>query len=82
MKSVEGIITLAQEGRFELVTEGGRVMQFVLAHNARIEPQDLPSLRRQGWHLRVEYTEPTHIIGHVAHRLWVVDGKSIKGNPG
>jgi hypothetical protein len=69
MKSVEGVITLAQEGRFELVTDGGRVMHFVLGHDASLEPQDLPPLQRAQRRVRVDYTEPTRILGHVAHRL-------------
>jgi hypothetical protein len=28
MQSVEGVITLVQEGRFAIVTAGGRVMHF------------------------------------------------------
>jgi hypothetical protein len=42
MRSAEGVITLVQEGRFALVTDGGCVMHFVLAHDASLEPQDLP----------------------------------------
>jgi hypothetical protein len=30
MQSVEGVITLVQEGRFAVVTDGGRVMHFLL----------------------------------------------------
>ena len=69
MKSVEGVITVAQEGRFELVTDSGRVMHFVLAHDAALEPQDLPPLQRHQSRVRVDYTEPSRLIAHVAHRL-------------
>jgi hypothetical protein len=62
MKAAEGIITLAQEGRFALVTDGGRVMQFVLAHDARFEPQDLPRLQKTQCRVRVGYTKPTRIV--------------------
>jgi hypothetical protein len=78
MKSVEGVITLTQEGRFQLVTDGGRVLQFVLAHNAAIEPQDLPPLQRSQHRVEVDYTEPGHIIGYVAHTLRA-DGPSTRG---
>jgi formate dehydrogenase major subunit len=44
MQSVEGVITLVQDGRFAVVTNGGRVMHFLLAHDASLEPQDLPLL--------------------------------------
>ena len=78
MRSVEGVITLTQEGRFELVTDGGRVMQFVLAHDAAIEPQDLPPLQREQRRIQVDYTEPGRIIGCLAHALCTA-GKSAKG---
>jgi hypothetical protein len=74
MKSVEGVIILTQEGRFELATDGGRVMQFVLAHDARLEPQDLPPLRQGRHRVRVDYTEPSHLIGYLAHTLSSADG--------
>jgi hypothetical protein len=78
MKSAEGVIILTQEGRFELVTDSGRVLQFVLAHNASIEPQDLPPLQREKRRLVVDYTEPGHIIGCLAHAVRTAD-KSAKG---
>jgi hypothetical protein len=73
MQSVEGVITLVQEGRFAIVTDGGRIMQFVLAHNASLEPQDLPLLKRDRRRVRVDYTEPSRLIAHVAHALRTAD---------
>jgi hypothetical protein len=78
MKSVEGVIILTQEGRFDLVTDRGRVMQFVLAHDASLEPQDLPPLQRDRRRIRVDYTEPGHIIGYVARILRTAGGTSAK----
>ena len=69
MRSVEGVITLAQEGRFVLATDDGQVMHFVLAHDAAIEPQDLPPLQRDQRRVRVDYSEPSRLIAHLAHRL-------------
>ena len=76
MQSVEGVITLVQEGRFAVVTDGGRVVHFLLAHDASLEPQDLPLLRRDQRRVRVDYTEPSHLIAHVAHTLWTADDTS------
>jgi hypothetical protein len=78
MKAAEGIITLAQEGRFALVTDGGRVMQFVLAHDARFEPQDLPRLQKTQCRVRVGYTKPSRIVAYLAHALWTADVKPIE----
>ena len=76
MQSVEGVITLVQEGRFAVVTDGGRVMNFLLAHDASLEPQDLPSLKRDQRRVRVDYTEPSRLVAHVAHALRIADGIS------
>ena len=73
MKTAHGIITLVQEGRFALVTDGGAVMQFVLAHDARLEPQDLPPLAKKQSRVRVDYTEPSRLVAHVAHTLRTAD---------
>lgn len=79
MKSVEGVINLTQEGRFELVTDRGCVMQFVLAHNASLEPQDLPALQRARRRVRVDYTAAGHLVGYLAHALSEDGSKSGKG---
>jgi signal transduction histidine kinase len=79
MKSVEGVIILTQEGRFELVTDRGQVMHFVLAHDAAVEPQDLPPLQQEQRRIRVDYTEPSRLIAHVAHTLRTADINAGKG---
>ena len=73
MQSAEGIITLVQEGRFALVTDSGRVMYFLLAHDAALEPQDLPFLKRDQRRVRVDYTEPSRLVAHMAHTLVIAD---------
>ena len=73
MQSAEGVIILVQEGRFELVTDGGRVMHFLLAHDAPLEPQDLPPLKRNQRRVRVDYTEPSRLVARVAHTLRTAD---------
>jgi len=76
MQSAEGVITLVQEGRFALVKDDGRVMHFILAHDASLEPQDLPPLKRDQRRVRIDYTEPRRLVAHVAHRLRIADGIS------
>jgi hypothetical protein len=78
MQSAEGVITLVQEGRFALVTDSGRVMHFLLAHDASLEPQDLPLLKRDQRRVRVDFTEPKRLIAHLAHSLRTADDKSTK----
>lgn len=76
MQSAEGVITLVQQGRFALVTDGGRVMHFLLAHDASLEPQDLPPLRRNQRRVRVDYTDSSRLVAHVAHMLRTADDTS------
>ena len=73
MQSVEGVITLVQEGRFAVVTDSGRVMHFLLAHDSSLEPQDLPLLKRNRRRVRVDFTEPSRLVAHLAHRLRTAD---------
>jgi hypothetical protein len=78
METADGIITVVQEGRFKLVTDGGRVMHFVLAHDAAIEPEDLPPLARAQTSVRVAYTRPKHLIAAVAHSLQTLDQAALE----
>jgi hypothetical protein len=73
MQSVEGVITLVQEGRFTVVADGGRVMHFLLAHDSSLEPQDLAFLKRDQRRVRVDFTEPSRLVAHVAHTLRTAD---------
>ena len=52
------------------------VMHFLLAHDASLEPQDVPPLKRDQRRVRVDYTEPSRLVAHVAHALWTVDDTS------
>lgn len=69
MASAHGIISIVQEGRFQLVTDDGQVLHFTLSHKAAAEPQDLPPLMRAAARVRVDYTEAQHLISGVAHRI-------------
>ena len=40
---------------------------FPLAHDASLEPQDLPFLKRDQRRFRVDFTEPSRLVAHVAH---------------
>ncbi len=76
MQTVEGVITLVQEGRFVIVTDSGRVMHFLLGHDASLEPQDLPLLKRKQRRVQIDYTEPSRVVAHVAHTLRTADDAS------
>lgn len=71
MPSATGTVLLVQEGRFRLLTEDGRGMMFVLAYDAPMEPQDLPSLT--GRRVRVDYKDAPKLIAGVARDLALLD---------
>jgi hypothetical protein len=69
MHSVRGFVSAVQEGRFHIVADDGRVMQFVMSHKAGAEPQDLPPLAAKTARVRVSYSESPHLIADVAHSV-------------
>jgi hypothetical protein len=68
MKQATGIITLAQEGRIRLATHDGRSELFILAHDAPMEPQDLPGLVGKG-PITVHYSAAEGRIAGLAHDI-------------
>ena len=66
MPTAEGVVTIVQEGRFQLVDAQGVAHLFLLSHAAAAEPEQLPPLQRRQARVRVTYTEPAGIIGRLA----------------
>jgi hypothetical protein len=71
MRSITGTILLAQESRFRLLTEDGRGETFLLAHDAPIEPQDLPPL--VGRRARIRFSPAPQLMAGVAHDLVLLE---------
>ena len=69
MNVMEGVVTLAQESRFQLTDDRGVSHLFILSHDAAAEPDQLAPLSRQQARVRVRYTRPENIIGLVAHAI-------------
>lgn len=69
MKTMDGIVTIVQESRFQLTDEQGVSHLFVLGHDTLAEPDQLEPLQRQQARVRVRYSEPRNIIGLVAHSV-------------
>jgi hypothetical protein len=67
--SIAGIVTIVQEGRFQLLDAAGVSHHFILHHGAAADPEQLPLLvNRQ---VRVIYKDPGGVIGHVATGLLI-----------
>lgn len=69
MKTMDGIVTIVQESRFQLTDERGVSHLFVLGHRTLAEPDQLEPLQRQQARVRVRYSEPRNIIGLLAHSV-------------
>ncbi len=64
---VAGVITLVQEGRFQLVDRDGRGRLFVLHRSAPLEPADLHWLQRAEIPVEVTYSDAVDLIAGIAH---------------
>ncbi len=69
MDVMEGVVTVAQESRFQLTDDQGVSHLFVLGHDASAEPDQLAPLSRGQVRVRVRYTRPENLIGLVAHSV-------------
>lgn len=73
MPSMQGVVTIVQEGRFQLLDADGVAHHFLLGHSAALEPEQLPSLLMR--RVRVSYSDPPDIIGHRAHKIILLDDR-------
>jgi hypothetical protein len=72
MQQVDGVVTMVQESRFQLLDDDGVSHHFLLGYSAGIEPEQLPSLLER--RVRVAYTDPKNLIGHQARKMLLLDG--------
>ncbi|ACA20115.1 hypothetical protein M446_5828 [Methylobacterium sp. 4-46] len=69
MPSMRGVVTIAQETRFQLVDDEGIAHLFVLGPMAGAEPDDLARLQAEQARVRVRYARTRNLIAHRAERL-------------
>ena len=67
MASISGVMTIVQEGRFQLLDPAGVSHHFILHHSAAADPEQLPQLLNRRVH--VSYENSGAVIGHLATRL-------------
>ena len=68
-KSMDGVVTIVQESRFQLTDDGGVSHLFILSHKSLAEPAQLEPLQHRQARVRVRYTEPRNVIGLVAESV-------------
>jgi hypothetical protein len=69
VKTMEGIVTIVQESRFQLTDDSGVSHLFILGHDTLGEPDQLEPLQRRQARVRVRFTEGRNVIGLVAHSV-------------
>lgn len=69
MRTMVGIVTLAQEGRFQLTDEKGIAHLFILSHGASAEASQLGALQHRQTKISVRYTESSTLIANIAKRI-------------
>ncbi len=70
-KFMEGVVTIVQEGRFQLTDDHGVGHLFILGHLCGTETGQLPALQRQQSRIRVRYKPAPNLIGNVASTIQV-----------
>jgi hypothetical protein len=70
---VSGRITVVQEQRFRLLSDGGQGMLFTLAHDALISMAELHRLHERDAHVLVEYTGEPNLASGGAHDVRLVE---------
>ena len=66
---MEGVVTLVQEGRFQLTDDRGVSHLFILGPNTALETDQLAPLQRRQARVRGGYTQGRNIIGNVLSTL-------------
>ena len=69
MTTVSGIVTVAQENRFQLALDGGGTRLFVVTHNAAIDPDRLAALQAQQAHVVVTFRPADELIAAEARAI-------------
>ena len=63
-QSMDGVITVVQEGRFQLTDDRGVSHLFIMGPNAAAETDQLPPLQRRQARVRVRYSPAKNVIGN------------------
>ena len=73
MASMTGVVTIVQEGRFQLTDEGGVSHLFILGPNAATETWELRPLADRQAKVRVRYVDGKKVIAMIAKSVDLCD---------
>jgi hypothetical protein len=69
--SIDGVVLIVQEGRFQLQDDDGVSHQFEMSFKAPFEPEQLVPLRQR--RVRVHYQPAENVIGLLARDVELLD---------
>ena len=72
MNVIDGIVTIVQESRFQLVDDRGVAHTMILGHASLAEPDQLEALARRQSRVRVRWTQGQGVIGSVARTIEIL----------
>ena len=71
MQAMTGVVTIVQEGRFQLTDDAGVSQLFLLSPRAGAETAQLSALQHRQSRVRVRCTPAANLIGWVAHQITI-----------
>ena len=73
VKTAQGYITVVQEDRFRLMTDGGQGFLLTLARDARTSAADLCHLHDIHAHVAITYSGEPNLASGIAHAIRALD---------
>ncbi len=70
---MDGVVTIVQEGRFQMTDDAGVSHLFILSPSAAAETEQLAGLQRRQARVRVRYRRARNVIGHTATAILLAD---------
>lgn len=71
--TMSGIVTIVQEGRFQMMDDNGVYHLFLLSPNAAAETAQLAALQNRQARVRVRYKPAANLIGNTASAIYLED---------
>jgi hypothetical protein len=69
--TMNGIVTIVQEGRFQMTDDDGVSRLFILSPNAAAETGQLAALQRRQARVQVRYKPAPNLIAHAVSAIYV-----------
>ena len=73
MQTMDGVITMVQESRFQMRDDRGVYHLFLLSHAAAAEPADLAPMLKGAARVRIRYDKAPNLLAQIAHRIECLD---------